>query len=300
MPDTLTAPQFAYPVRSDVTPFSVTPGGFANFTAEPEINVDDAVSVEETHIVWSLRENGGNEVFRATQQIVRDHEAVYAVVVSDQPLNPGGTYETVEIDMPAAQHEALKGPFAAQTTASQRIGIARGTHVMTSRGEVAVENLSVGDRVITRDHGMQAIRHIGRETRTVSDDTAPILFRAGSIKNNRDLIVSADHRVVVKGAEAIRNYGVKEVLVPARNLVDGENIVQGVGGSMEFFQILTDQHEVIYSEAAATESFMPDENGLTALSPANRKAMIAAMPVLAQAPETYGPSARRFVDSTFG
>jgi len=142
--------------------------------------------------------------------------------------------------------------------AQSSLGVVRGTHVMTARGEVLVERLKIGDRIITRDRSMQPVRWIGSETVSVTKQNAPVLFRKGALKNSRDLIVSADHRVVVKGAEAMMLYGVKEVLVPARNLVNNETILRSVSGEVEFFQIVTDQHEVIYCEAAASESFMPE------------------------------------------
>ena len=91
-------------------------------------------------------------------------------------------------------------------------------------------------------------------------------------------------------------YGVKEVLIPAHKLVNGDTIIHAVGGEVEFFQIVTDQHEVIYCEAAASESFIPDENSIDALSANNLAKMFNAFPTLAVASNSYGPTARGFVD----
>lgn len=293
----MTAEQHIYSVSPNATPFSVIPGGFAHFkqtTAPAAALQQGAKSVN--HITWTLRDRVTNETFCARQDVSTDYAALYAALVSERPLVEDRVYETISVDVPKALSKNIKKPTDASKASENRLGIARGTHIMTARGEVLVERLKVGDRVITRDHGMQTVRCIGSQTATVTDENAPILFRKGAIKNNRDLIVSADHRVVVKGAEAMMLYGVKEVLIPAHKLVNGDTIVRAIGGEVEFFQIVTDQHEVIYCEAAANESFMPDANGLDALSLDNQARIFAAFPCLSSAIDSYGPAARGFID----
>lgn len=85
-------------------------------------------------------------------------------------------------------------------------------------------------------------------------------------------------------------YGVKEVLVPARLLVDKLFIVQAVGGGVEFYQILKSRHEVIYTKAAASESFMPNPQNLNLLAKENRAAIQTTVPILSFAPDAYGRS----------
>ncbi|MCO4825112.1 MAG: Hint domain-containing protein [Amylibacter sp.] len=247
-------------------------------------------------ITWKLRDRFTNEVFTARQDVSTDHAALYSSLVSEIPLMENHVYETLSVSVPSALSKNIKTPSQHSEKAENRIGVARGTHIMTARGELPVEKLNVGDRVITRDHGMQVVCWVGSEKAAVTAENAPILFRKGAIKNARDLIVSADHRVVVKGAEAMMLYGVKEVLIPAHKLVNGDTIIRAIGGEVEFFQIVTDQHEVIYCEAAAGESFMPDENGIDALSADNQAKMLEAFPALAVASNCYGPTARGFVD----
>ena len=78
--------------------------------------------------------------------------------------------------------EKAEKPTAKSQTAQNRLGVARGTYVMTARGEMPVERLSVGDRVITRDHGMQAIRWIGSEKKHVTAENAPVLLKKARSK----------------------------------------------------------------------------------------------------------------------
>lgn len=250
-----------------------------------------------SQITWKLRDRLTNEVFVARQDVSTDHEILYAALFSERPLFKNRVYETISVDVPVALSKNTKAPAENSTKAENRLGVARGTTVMTPKGEVLVERLKVGDCVITQDHGMQTVRFIGSKKITVSEQNAPILFRKGAIKNARDMIVSADRRVVLKGAEAMMLYGVKEVLIPAQKLVNGETNVRSVGGEVEFFQIVTDQHEVIYCEAAANENFMPDENGVSALSAENKLVIYKAFPMLEHTNANYGPTARGFVEA---
>lgn len=51
-------------------------------------------------------------------------------------------------------------------------GLGPGSYVMTSQGELPVEWLAVGDQLVTRDHGLQPLRHIER-TRGTEDNPLP-------------------------------------------------------------------------------------------------------------------------------
>jgi hypothetical protein len=293
----MSADQNTYMLPANSTPFSITRGGFANFSCKIIVEGDVTENQPSAQITWLLRDNTTDQVFSARQDISSDHAALYSHLVCERPLVENRVYETLAVSASKIQNDTVKAATVLPAKVENRMGVARGTHIITSRGEVAVENLAVGDRVITRDHGMQVIRWIGSERVRVSKDNAPILIRKGAFKNARDLVVSADHRMVLKGAEAILAYGVKEVLIPARNLINGDTIVQAVSGEVEFFQILTDQHEVIYAEAAAIESFLPTQDCLNQLNQSNQRQIFDAFPILAVAPNTYGPSARGFVDA---
>jgi hypothetical protein len=290
--------RYTYKIPTNETPFSIIPGGFSNPTALKLTPSEQSDFTPVSQITWKLRDRQTNTTIIARQDISTDYATLYSALVSDHPLDSDKVYETLTVSVPRALSKQLKAPAQQSAKAENRLGVARGTHVMTSKGEIPVERLTVGTRVITRDHGMQIVRHISSEKMTVSKENAPVLFRRDSIKNNRDLIVSADHRIVLKGAEAMMLYGVKEVLIPAHKLVNGETIVRAVAGEVEFFQIVTDQHEVLYCEAAANESFMPDENGVNALSAQNKAEILKSFPTLASAKNSYGPTARGFVDIT--
>lgn len=122
-----------------------------------------------------------------------------------------------------------------------------------------MEDLKVGDLVLTMDSGLKPILWIGRRKVIGRGDFAPIRFRKGVIGNARDLVVSPMHRILVRGWQAELHFGDSEILVPAKHLVDGKGIAVDPVDEVEYFHFLFDQHEVVFSDGAATESFFPGE-----------------------------------------
>ncbi|SEL27378.1 Hint domain-containing protein [Roseovarius azorensis] len=173
----------------------------------------------------------------------------------------------------------------------------RGTHIATAQGEVPVEDLIVGDRVITRDRGYQRILWIGSATHRALGTVAPVLIRRGALDNQRDLLVSPDHKVLLVGPAAELVTGENEVLVPARFLVDGHDVIQRSGGVVEYFHILFENHELILSEGCWTESFHPGNMNWSMLRESTRTEMFKFFPDLARQLETqHVTSARRVLD----
>src|SRR5690606_8278207 len=124
-------------------------------------------------------------------------------------------------------------------------------------GEVPVEMLNPGDLVVTHDDGAQPVRWIGRRTVAALGDHAPVLIPAGACGQHRTLMVSPLHRILVRTPRAELMFGAAEVLVAAKDLVDGHRIRTVPGGEVEYVHLLFDRHQVIYSEGLATESFLP-------------------------------------------
>ena len=173
----------------------------------------------------------------------------------------------------------------------------RGTHIATARGEVTVENLTVGDRVITRDRGYQRILWTGSTTHRALGTVAPILIRRGTLNNQRDLLVSPGHQVLLVGPAAELVTGENEVLVSARFLVNGHDVIQRSGGVVEYFHILFENHELILSEGCWTESFHPGRVDWRLLRENTRVEISKLFPDLARQLETqHVTSARRVLD----
>lgn len=168
-----------------------------------------------------------------------------------------------------------------------------GTLIKTQSGEVAIEGLTIGDMVLTIDHGYQPIRWIGSSKRPATGDLAPILIRKGALRNDRDLRVSPQHRMLLQGWQAELLFGETEVLTTAKSLVNDHSIIRVEGGEVEYFHILFDTHEIIYAEGAPSESFHPGEQGWKALDEPTRDEILELFPELFDGDfSNYGSSAR--------
>lgn len=139
------------------------------------------------------------------------------------------------------------------------VSFTRGTHITLASGEQRlIEDLVVGDRVLTRDDGVQAVRWIGQSTVRAVGDFAPIRIAAGTLNNANDLIVSPDHRLFIYQRRDEVGAGRSELLVKARHLVNGYTVTLQDGGFVDYFQLLFDSHQIIYAEGIAAETMLID------------------------------------------
>ena len=132
-----------------------------------------------------------------------------------------------------------------------------GTLIFTNRGEVPVETLAIGDKVMTADGVARLIRWIGRRSYSGrfarGNHVLPICIKAGALDENlprRDLWISPNHAMFLHG-----------VLIEAQDLVNGASIVQAASVErVDYFHIELDTHDVIFAEGASSESFVDDDS----------------------------------------
>lgn len=161
--------------------------------------------------------------------------------------------------------------------------------IETDRGPVAIEELERGDRIETLDNGFQSIRWIGSRRIHVEELAAnpklrPIRIQAGALGQGlplADVLVSPQHRVLVSSRIAERMFGAREVLVPARQLVqiEGINVAEDVG-FVEYFHFLFDRHQIVFADGAAMESLFTGIEALKAVSPEARREIFDILPEL--------------------
>lgn len=146
------------------------------------------------------------------------------------------------------------------------VSFTRGTHItMASGKQCAIEDLKVGDKVLTRDDGAQAVRWIGQTTLRAVGEFAPIVISKGALHNENDLLVSPDHRLFVYQRQDKLGTGRSEVLVKVRHLVNDTTVYRRDGGFVDYFQLLFDDHQIIYAEGIAAESLLIDPRTRAAL-----------------------------------
>jgi hypothetical protein len=134
-----------------------------------------------------------------------------------------------------------------------------GTRILTPTGEVCIETLERGDRVVTRFGGIQRIKWIGRQSyraAAVRDrrEHIPVHLRPGSLGEGlpaRDLYVSPNHSMLVD-----------DKLVLARSLVNGITITQhACPERIEYFQIELERHDCVVAEGTWSETYADWEEG---------------------------------------
>ncbi|AUH66288.1 hemolysin [Paracoccus zhejiangensis] len=169
---------------------------------------------------------------------------------------------------------------------------AAGTQILTERGEVAIEDITIGDMVQTLDHGLQQVRWIGCKRLDSIDLAAnpklkPIRIAAGCLGGAlpyRDLLVSPQHRILVRSKIAQRMFGTQEVLGAAKQFLrlEGFDIVQDAE-EVTYHHMLFDQHEIIFAEGAPSESLFTGPVALDSVAAEARDEILAIMPGIAEA-----------------
>ena len=162
--------------------------------------------------------------------------------------------------------------------------------IRTATGDVPAGELTVGDLVETRDAGLQAIRWIGVRTLdaarlTRDPNLRPIRIRKGALGTGlpeADLIVSPQHRILVRSRIAQRMFGAMEVLVAARQLcqIEGIDIADDIE-SVTYVHFLFDAHQIVLANGAEAESLFTGAEALKSVGPAASAEIFAIFPELA-------------------
>ena len=126
-------------------------------------------------------------------------------------------------------------------------GICAGTTIMTLDGEMPVEHLSVGDRVITRDSGMAVLRAVKSE----SIRTQTIRIKAGSLghtRPDRDMIVAPQAQIHIRDWRAEALFGATAAIVSADRLVDGEYLAFQENADVTLYTLEFDRQHIVYAD----------------------------------------------------
>lgn len=165
--------------------------------------------------------------------------------------------------------------------------IVRGTLITTDRGDVPVESLKSGCKVLTQDGGFQelalAISRIVEKTELRRNAKLyPVRITAGALGSGlpkRDLVVSRQHRMVVQSNIVKRMLGSANALVAAIRLTELPGIyVDDSAESVEYFHLIFKKHEVIFAEGAPTESLLINSETQKMLSKEQREEFASLFP----------------------
>lgn len=142
-----------------------------------------------------------------------------------------------------------------------------GSMIRTSKGDVAVEDIQIGDKLVAFDwknnkHIVRSVIWIGKARAIVrpelSDDEAgwPVRIIKDAIAEGipyKDMLITAEHSLFFQ-----------DKFVPARMLVNGCSIFYDRSiQSYDYFHIETENHSVIWADGMMTESYLDTGNRKT-------------------------------------
>ncbi|CAM4121582.1 Hint domain-containing protein [Palleronia rufa] len=166
-----------------------------------------------------------------------------------------------------------------------------GTLIATPAGEVPVEDLMPGDLVATADAPARRIvwrggMTLGKLDLARAPNLRPIRVGAGALGPGipaRDLVVSPQHRIVVRSAIAQRMFGTAEVLVAARKLLDLPGVTVDTACTfVRYVHILCDTHQIVEANGAGSETLYLGPAALAALPRESVDEIAALFPAIRQ------------------
>lgn len=176
------------------------------------------------------------------------------------------------------------------------------TYIRTHDSFRMVQDLKPGDLVQTRDNGNQPILWIGKRRVSgarlhVMPQMRPIRVKAhafGEHQPGGDILVSPQHRMLVKGRVALDLFNEPEVLVQAKDLINGRSIYsESRVREVTYYHILFERHEVLWANGVESESFHPGRMQISTLEDDQRQSLLALFPDLEWNTDAYGEDARR-------
>ena len=193
-------------------------------------------------------------------------DPAFETIFAFDPSTPNGTAFDVMEDFPkgARKIDNLVVCFAA------------GTRIKTPQGCRTVEELSVGDQVVT-ETGFATIRlvshrHVSAEEMCDNATLRPVVIPAHSLGKGvpkQDLTVTGTHRIKVSDPDLDRLFGLETAFVQARDLPQAR---PGPIGKTTLVHFLCDTHVVVDANGCPSESLFPGDMALMALTSEERAA----------------------------
>jgi hypothetical protein len=176
-----------------------------------------------------------------------------------------------------------------------------GTMIKTADGPRDVASLLEGDKVQTQDNGVAEILWLGRKLVSGArlqavPELVPIRMRAGALDQDvpdAGLLVSPDHRIILRGPRARALFNSEEVLAAARDLINDHTVIRDHSvREVTYIHMMLPQHEVVFANGVATESFHPASAALASMELEEQDRLMERVPDLRGDPQAYGGFAR--------
>ena len=167
-----------------------------------------------------------------------EDEEIVAVIDQPEPTGQAVTYSATQFTVPC---------------------FLRGTLIATERGEVAVEDLAIGDRVKTHDGSFKPVTWVGKRSYlrlftplNRRNAVMPIRIAAGALADGvpaRDLHISPKHALLLDGN-----------LIAPELLVNGTTIARMDLERVDYFHVKLEAHDVIFAEGTPAETYVVHGN----------------------------------------
>ena len=144
------------------------------------------------------------------------------------------------------------------TSPVQTVCFARGTRILTARGEVPVEALVEGEPILTHTGEQRPLQWLGHRRLDVRRHRQPNLVAPvrilrdafGAGRPHRDLVVSPDHSLFID-----------DKLIPAKLLINDMTILQGRDTlAVTYYHLELDRHAIVLAEGLPAESYLDTGN----------------------------------------
>lgn len=178
---------------------------------------------------------------------------------------------------------------------------APGTLILTPAGERRVEDLRVGDEVITMDSGPQKLVWARRWSCNLIpgvNANRPVRFEAGSLgyaMPSRDLITSPQHRLLFEDSATATAPEKGQFFLAAKSLIIRSGIAYETHRTRaQYVSLVFRRHEIIFANGLAVESFFAGDFILSSLPPEDRNALTALLTkeTVSSQPEPVRPDIR--------
>ncbi|WP_306155175.1 Hint domain-containing protein [Roseovarius sp. MMSF_3281] len=160
--------------------------------------------------------------------------------------------------------------------------------------DMPVQELRAGDIVRTLDFGFQTVFWVGSHVLTNYHGHKQVRFAPGSIGNADTILVAPNHQLMLWHPAAEDLFGVNEILVEARHLVNETDVINVATTTTEFFQILFSRHQIIFADGVPSASLYVNSRALGSYDPEHRNEWVKALPDLQDTyMNRYGSTVRR-------
>ncbi|WP_371059357.1 Hint domain-containing protein [Rhodosalinus sp. 5P4] len=126
-------------------------------------------------------------------------------------------------------------------------GIPAGAIVYSKDGELPVEYLCPGDRIITRDRGLATLRAVTWRRARMRRIRFPARVM-GQLRPIRDTALPGCQGVLIRDWRAKALYGAEQAIIPAARLVDGTCVTDEGVAEWTLFTLKFDSPHIVYAD----------------------------------------------------